>query len=91
MKRKFQGNGFAAAEALYGPRRVGKNGQARMGLDAPPVTSPRKDKNFSLSLPIFERTENTFPPLDIENGSENDRQFPKGVGNKHRDVDSSGS
>ena len=70
MKRKFQGNGFAAAEALYGPRRTGKNGQTRMDLDVPSVTSPSEDINLSISLPIFDETENAFPPLRIENASD---------------------
>ncbi len=70
MKRKFQGNGFAAAEALYGPRRVGKNGQARLDLDAPPLTPSSEDINLPLSLPIFDETENAFPPLSIGNASD---------------------
>ena len=52
MRRKFKGNGFHAAEALYGPSKPGPT-QLRMNL-----TDPKENTLDPVaSSPIFEKTE----------------------------------
>lgn len=41
-RRKFQGDGHKAAEALYGPRNTDKNGQTHLDLQAPNAPEPPK-------------------------------------------------
>ena len=70
MKRKFRGDGFAAAEALYGKSRKDRNGQYNLDLSGETI---HNNADIEPPVPIFVLKDPIYPEVSknrTSNGSE---------------------